>query len=92
MARDFIPRPDAAFNTWLTNLGAYVMDRATLWGHITPSEVNAFLSLKNQWDNAYSATLIPHTPPITAEKNRVRTTVERGARGEWSDILSTIIP
>jgi hypothetical protein len=80
MAVDFIPRPDAAFETFFRNLTDYVIDNATRWGHIKPDDVDALENLFDTWNNAYELTLVPHIPQLTAEKNRVRTATERALR------------
>jgi len=77
---DFIPRPDAAFENFFRNLTDYVMDNAVRWGHIPAPDVVALELEFSRWNTAYQATLVPHIPQLTAEKNRVRTETERALR------------
>jgi len=77
---DFIPRPDAAFETFFRNLTEYVIDNAVRWGHIPAPDVVALELEFTRWHTAYAATLVPHIPQLTLEKNRVRTETERALR------------
>jgi hypothetical protein len=74
---DFIPRPDAAFNSWAENLCDYVVSMRATWGHIKLDEANGLATDVYKWQQVYKQTLVPHIPQLTAEKNRLRTTTER---------------
>jgi hypothetical protein len=80
MHKDFIPRPDAAFNTWADNLHLYVISNRSAWGHISMEDMQKLASLHGEWETVYKQTLTPHIPQLTAEKNRVRTKLERALR------------
>jgi len=77
---DFIPRPDAAFETFFRNVTDFVLDNNARWKHIPKDDVDILEDQFSQWNTAYSKTLVPHIPQLTAEKNRVRTTTERALR------------
>jgi hypothetical protein len=77
---DFIPRPDADFNAFLMNLIDYVLSNRSEWGHITLAEAHKLAEDATEWQEVYQKTLRPHIPQLTAEKNRVRTKVERALR------------
>jgi hypothetical protein len=80
MHGDFIPRPDAAFETFFRNVTDYVIDNAARWGHVPQDDVNGLENAFADWNGAYEKTLVPHIPQLTAEKNRVRTATERALR------------
>jgi len=77
---DFIPRPDAAFETFFRNITDFVLDNYVRWGHISKDDALALESQFDDWNNAYEKTLVPHIPQLTTEKNRVRITTERALR------------
>ena len=77
---DFIPRPDAAFNTFLLNLFNYASGQKGTWGHLGGDDLTALQSEIKAWTLIYEQTLVPHIPQITQEKNRVRVTTERALR------------
>jgi hypothetical protein len=77
---DFIPRNDAEFETFYRNLVDYVMDNNARWKHIPQDNIDDLEAEFSQWTEAYKKILVPHSPQITAEKNRVRTEVERKLR------------
>jgi hypothetical protein len=77
---DFIPRPDAAFETFIRNITDYVLDNNARWKHIQQNDMDEIESQFSLWHTAYEKTLTPHSPQLTAEKNRVRTEVERYLR------------
>jgi hypothetical protein len=89
-------RPLAQFNEWYTNLinnirqVTFVVDNP--WTHIPDEETNAFVDAFNNWTAAYTPTLGPHTPGQRVARDEARRTAERLIRGEWSDILNTVIP
>jgi hypothetical protein len=73
---DYIPRKDAEFTVFFTNLER-VTDTKThgpnpTWTHIPEEAVTALTGALNTWKSAYNATLTPHTPETTSEKNRIR--------------------
>ena len=78
-SRHFIPRPDAAYNTFFENLVTYVSGWYVTWG-IPQTEFQALRVVLQTWRNAYTPTLEPHTPQITREKDRVRVETERALR------------
>jgi hypothetical protein len=80
MRTDFIPRPDAAFETFFRNITDYVIDNNARWKHIPQNDMDEIESQFLIWMKAYEPTLLPHSPQITAEKNRVRTEAERYLR------------
>jgi hypothetical protein len=80
MSVDFIPHPDGAFDHFYRNLTDYVIDNNTRWGHIPQDYVGELEDQFTQWSKAYEATLVPHSPPLTLEKNRVRQSTERALR------------
>jgi hypothetical protein len=80
MAVDFIPRPDAAFETFYRNLVDYVLDNNARWKHIPQDNVGDLEAEFSQWTEAYKKTLVPHSPQLTAEKNRIRTEIEKKLR------------
>ena len=80
MSTDFIPRPDAAFETFFRNVTDFVIDNNARWKHIPQDDVDGLEDQFDQWNNAYEKTLVPHIPQLTAEKNRVRVTTERALR------------
>ena len=77
---DFIPRPDAAFETFFRNLTDFVIGNNARWKHIPQGDVDQLEQNFSTWNTAYSKTLVPHIPQLTTEKNRVRTTTERALR------------
>jgi len=80
MNSDFIPRPDAAYDNFFRNLTDYVLDHNKRWGHIPEGDATGLELDFADWHEAYSRTLVPHVPQLTAEKNRVRTETERALR------------
>jgi hypothetical protein len=77
---DFIPRPDAAFETFFRNVTDFVLDNKARWGHIPQVDADRLEQDFDDWNNAYEKTLVPHIPQLTAEKNRVRVRTERALR------------
>jgi hypothetical protein len=77
---DFIPRPDAAFDTFYRNITDYVLDHYATWKHISQEQAYELESDFTDWTQTYEKTLVPHIPQLTAEKNRVRVTMERRLR------------
>jgi hypothetical protein len=80
MHADFIPRPDAAFDTFYRNITDYVLDNNTRWKHIPKDNVDGLETDFSDWTAAWEKTLVPHIPQLTTEKNRVRVTMERRLR------------
>jgi hypothetical protein len=78
--QDFIPRPDAAFDTFYRNILDYVDGNNSRWGHIPQNDVDQLEQEFTAWHEAYERTLVPHIPQLTLEKNRVRVTMERALR------------
>jgi hypothetical protein len=79
-SHDFIPRPDAAFETFFRNVTDYVLDNNARWKHIPQNDIDEIESQFSIWMNAYEKTLTPHSPQLTAEKNRVRAETEKYLR------------
>ena len=78
---DFIPRQDAAFNIFYKNLVDYVMLHNERWKHIPQDYVDELHEqFANKWETSYQATLVPHYPQVTTEKNRARAETERAVR------------
>ena len=80
MHQDFIPRPDAEFETFFRNITDFVLDNRARLGHISQADANQLESDFDDWNNAYEKTLVPHIPQLTTEKNRVRVRTERALR------------
>ena len=80
MHADFIPRTDAAFDRFYRNLTDFVLDNNARWGHVPQDNVDMLEDEFTTWTRAYEKTLVPHIPQLTAEKNRVRVTMERALR------------
>jgi hypothetical protein len=74
---DFIPRADAAFDTFFYNIVNYVLGNRSRWGHVSTEEAGKLAADCAEWQEAYKKTLVPHIPQLTAEKNRIRTKTER---------------
>jgi len=103
---DYIPRNDKEFEQFFRNITDYVIDNAARWGHIKQTDVDTLELQFSDWNTAYEKTLVPHIPQLTAEKNRVRLSTERGRTvyialswqnergliGQWSEIQSAVIP
>jgi hypothetical protein len=80
MQSDFIPRKDAAFDAFFDNIAEYVEGRRAAWGHIAPEEAQKLADERDEWQDVYKKTLVPHIPQLTAEKKRVRAKTERALR------------
>jgi hypothetical protein len=72
MSTDFIPRKDAEFDAWATNIGAIVAEKVFgekgEWNHIPTAAAERLIGFINAWHKAYLATLKPHTPVETEAK------------------------
>jgi hypothetical protein len=81
MIADFIPKPDAAFDTWQSNLMVKVAPKAPAW-NIPTDAVAALQALKSRWTTAYAAYENPATrnPLIIQEKRNAREAYEAGLR------------
>jgi hypothetical protein len=77
----YIPRPDAAFNTWQGNLMADVASKAPAW-NISLDAVAALQALQARWKTAYAAYENPATrnPVIVQEKQDARDAYEAELR------------
>jgi hypothetical protein len=69
-----IPDGDAEYEIFFKNICQYTVKQtsppdAPRWSHIPAAEVTALLDAYAMWHTAYTATLKPHTPAETAEKN-----------------------
>jgi hypothetical protein len=76
MQSDFVPRKDAAFDVFFGFIAGYAAENAPRWGHIPLEDVNELKSRFDIWNTVYRATLVPHIPQLTAEKNRARAAAE----------------
>ncbi|MDR2193408.1 MAG: hypothetical protein LBP19_02940, partial [Treponema sp.] len=82
--KDYVPTRDADFDPFFKNIVDYVNQQCAgsppRWTHI-PEEARAELNgAFADWHAAWSATLKPHTPQETAEKNCVRAISEKTLR------------
>jgi hypothetical protein len=80
MAKNFIPRNDKEFENFFRNITDYVIDNNARWKHIQQNDMDEIESQFSLWMKAYEPTLVPHSPQLTAEKNRVRAEVEKYLR------------
>ena len=76
MAHDYIPRNDAHFNDWFTNLQNYVGNKITQWTYIPQSAYEALDAAFQDWETYYAPTLLPHTPAVITAKNDARARAE----------------
>ena len=78
---DFIPRPDAEFNTWFTNLVNYVVSKTSgptpAWDHIPVRHIFELVAASEDWRAYYTPTLTPHTPAAVTAKNDARRRAEK---------------
>jgi len=80
MSTDYIPRNDATFNSWFSN----VLDYVTLktgevpngWGHVPADARERLSEAREDWATHYEPTLHPHTPAVTQAKNDARKRAE----------------
>jgi hypothetical protein len=81
---DFIPHKDAEYTVFFSNLERYVDTKThgpdPRWIHIPQADLAGLTGTLNDWKNAYTPTLTPHTPETTHEKNRVRKSSEKYLR------------
>lgn len=81
---DYMPRTDAAFNSWQNELATEVETNATAWG-IPADEITNFKERKTPWDTAYAK----------AENKQNRTsadvTAKNTALGDYQKFLRTFI-
>ncbi|MDR2740215.1 MAG: hypothetical protein LBB68_10360, partial [Treponema sp.] len=73
MASDYIPRKDAAFDTWFSVMYQYVSQTCAgsppAWTHIPQAALSTLGELHTAWKTAYGATFGPHTKVDTEAKN-----------------------
>jgi hypothetical protein len=81
MNKNFIPKPDAAFNTWQGNLMVGVAPQASAW-NIPPDAVAALQTLQTRWITAYAAYENPATRNhlVVKEKRDARKAYEAETR------------
>jgi hypothetical protein len=79
MAKKFIPRNDKEFENFFRNITDYVIDNNARWKHIQQNDMDEIESQFSIWMKAYEPVLVPHSPQLTAEKNRNRTAKEPSA-------------
>jgi hypothetical protein len=76
-----IPRSGADFDVYFNNIVNYTLERVIsanpVWTHIPKPETEALSAAYAAWHAAYEKTLVPHSPVVTAEKNRVRTSSQK---------------
>ena len=81
MSSGFIPRSDAEFNDWFSNLVNYVVSKTSgptpAWDHIPVRHVFELVAALDDWRANYTPTLGPHTPADIAAKNDSRRRSER---------------
>jgi hypothetical protein len=84
MAENNIPAKDGEFDMLFGNVVTYVDDKTSgappVWNHIPAADIQNLRNVCGAWTAAYEPTKAPHTPPQTAEKNRVRKTSEKTLR------------
>jgi hypothetical protein len=80
----YIPKPDAEFDAFFSNLLNYatpkIASTPVVWTHVPLEELTTLTKLYGDWDEAYSKTKGPHTPVDTEKKNEARTAGEKGLR------------
>jgi hypothetical protein len=74
-----IPRSGADFDVCFNNIVEYTLERVIaanpVWTRIPKPEAEA--AVCTAWHAVYEKTLVPHSPVVTAEKNRVRTSSQK---------------
>jgi hypothetical protein len=82
--KDYVPRPDADFDSFFKNICDYVNQNCTgsppRWTHITDEARTEMQDVYTVWHAAWSVILKPHTAQEMAEKKRVRTASEKKLR------------
>jgi hypothetical protein len=72
----YIPSNDGQFDVFFNNIVEYVLARVLVttpvWTHISSAEAQKLATSCTAWQTAYEPTKVPHSPVVTAEKNRVR--------------------
>jgi len=87
MSSGYVPRGDAEFDSWLSNLYDYAESMtsappggAARWPDIPASAVEGLHGALADWQRHYGPTLHPHTPGQTAAKNDARVRAEKIVR------------
>jgi len=82
--RDYVPRHDADYNNWFSNIIQYVaaMTGGTppQWDNIPQSSILELNGAFTDWELHYLPTLQPHTPAHTTAKRDARVRSERVVR------------
>jgi hypothetical protein len=80
MSKEYIPRKDADFDSWLAFLIRYVGEKCggnkPEWTHIPSEARNAVEDAYTAWEAAYAGTKGPHTPVDTEAKNDTKATAK----------------
>jgi hypothetical protein len=87
--KDYVPKSDAEFDGWLTNLVAYVNTTVTAgtWTHIPADKVTALNQRQIAWHTAYVKTLGPHTNVDTETKKEAHAAAEHFVRQFYQQYL-----
>ena len=76
MPRDYVPGPDALFDSWFSNINAYLDGKtggaSPEWPDIPAAAVGRMRDAYDDWHEHYVATLTPHAPAQTRAKNDAR--------------------
>jgi len=84
MGDNYIPRNDAEFDHWFTNLLAYVDAKTSgaspAWPDVPAAQSDALHAAQLDWHRHYEPVLQPHTPGQTAAKNDARARAETAIR------------
>jgi hypothetical protein len=84
MTHSFLSGGDAEFDSGLTNLVDYVVDKTSgtspAWTHIPQNAVDSLVSARANWRVAYQKTFGPHTSVDTEAKNDARKAAAAVAR------------
>ncbi|MCL2233636.1 MAG: hypothetical protein FWB99_11245 [Treponema sp.] len=81
MAKDYVPRRDADFSSWFTNIHEYVKNKTSgkdaPWKHIPGEYLDELGAAWNSWISAYQAIQHPHTDGQTTVKSQARVHAEK---------------
>ena len=84
MKNDFIPRSDAQFNEWQSNLFAKLQQNATKWG-IPAAQITELTSLKKEFEVRYAAAENPAT------RTRAAVTMKNEARKAYESAIRSVL-
>lgn len=78
---DYIPKSDAAFDSWFKHILQYVGKKTAgsdaEWPHIPAEAIRGLTEAYGVWYSAYSECLSPHSEVETFAKNNARTAAEK---------------